>query len=356
MNVRNLLEDDGWSIINNRYYIDESTNTQREIDIIAYKTISYDDIRFFYVLLISCKKSEERDWVLISRPLKEKDVNFQFYPQLIWNNSDILKLTKQEEKLNSSIEEQCKNKHTDFSKIYGLRNRVYAFQEVGSNSDKPQNDKSIFSSIDSLIKSAHFEFKSLKKRRNDDVFYHFNLMNIFDGNMYESVNISTRIEIKKIESANYINRYIVGDEDKFYRIGFFTKNLFVKKLVEINNIFAFESNEIKKSIEEFKSNFVSNWEYKSAFNKDLFNYIGSYIRNFVTDSAMYWNKIESLYISTNSNGDGIVIEVDLPEDHIEAINSQKFVMEIVKKYFKRKCKYEGPIIFGEITYPDDIPF
>jgi len=71
---------------------------------------------------------------------------------------------------------------------------------------------------------------------------------------------------------------------------------------------------------------------------------------------MYRNKVESLYVVKNSNGDGITIEVDLPEENIEAINSHQYVMSLVKKFFKNKCKYEGPIIFGEITYPDDIPF
>ena len=76
----------------------------------------------------------------------------------------------------------------------------------------------------------------------------------------------------------------------------------------------------------------------------------------MTDSAMYRNKVESLYIVKNTKGDGITIEVDLPEENIEAINSHQYVMGQVKKFFKRKCKYEGPIMFGEITYPDDILF
>ncbi len=35
--VSSILENDGWTVINNKYYIDDVQGSAREIDIIAYK-------------------------------------------------------------------------------------------------------------------------------------------------------------------------------------------------------------------------------------------------------------------------------------------------------------------------------
>lgn len=48
--VQKLLESHGWSVISNRYYIDEQKKVEREIDLLALK----NGIR----LVISCKKSD----------------------------------------------------------------------------------------------------------------------------------------------------------------------------------------------------------------------------------------------------------------------------------------------------------
>jgi len=49
--VSQVLEKHSWSIINNRYYIDETNNLQKEIDILAYKTAIHEGIRFFFTLM-----------------------------------------------------------------------------------------------------------------------------------------------------------------------------------------------------------------------------------------------------------------------------------------------------------------
>ena len=41
--IGNILKKHGWSIISNRYYIDDLKNVEREIDILAYKTYIDED-------------------------------------------------------------------------------------------------------------------------------------------------------------------------------------------------------------------------------------------------------------------------------------------------------------------------
>ena len=50
------LQNEGWAIINNKYYEDDLHHTIREIDIVAYKADLVDDVYVYTTLIISCKK------------------------------------------------------------------------------------------------------------------------------------------------------------------------------------------------------------------------------------------------------------------------------------------------------------
>ena len=74
--VSGILEKNRWNVINNRYYVDDVTGTQREIDVLAYKWCLIENITVVTTLLISCKKSEESAWVFLTRPVNVSDPNF----------------------------------------------------------------------------------------------------------------------------------------------------------------------------------------------------------------------------------------------------------------------------------------
>ena len=84
--VADILADDGWILISNKYYEDDLQATVRELDILAYKTSEIDGVDIFTTLLISCKKSEENVWALISRKLDSKNPNIKWYPFHAWSN------------------------------------------------------------------------------------------------------------------------------------------------------------------------------------------------------------------------------------------------------------------------------
>lgn len=134
-----------WTIINNRFYEDDLSDTVREMDILAYKTSTVDEIEVYTVLLISCKKNEENAWILLSRNIDLEDINSNWWPLHIWSN-DI------------GIQEYLKNKDSGKS-YYNFTSKekgitvmddpkfdVFAFQELSKKNGNPQNDKNIFSS------------------------------------------------------------------------------------------------------------------------------------------------------------------------------------------------------------------
>jgi hypothetical protein len=102
--VSDILENDGWTVINNRYYIDSITNSPRELDILAYKARSHQDIYHYFTLLINCKKSEGRDWVFLTKPI-QKNMNIDLIPMTIYTNSETIEATDYRGQLRVLIKE-----------------------------------------------------------------------------------------------------------------------------------------------------------------------------------------------------------------------------------------------------------
>ena len=64
-----ILKSAGWTVISNKYYIDDSEESVREIDLIAYKAKRIQHFDVYTTLIISCKKSGDNAWALLAREL-----------------------------------------------------------------------------------------------------------------------------------------------------------------------------------------------------------------------------------------------------------------------------------------------
>jgi hypothetical protein len=154
-----ILKKEGWTVISNKYYEDDHSNTVREVDLIAYRTSKIQHFDVYTTLIISCKKNEECSWALLARDTNEKDPNVNWWPLHIWTNDTVL---------NHQISQKDASKifHT-YAKSQGVTEalnlpefEVFAFQEV----TKPSLS-GIFSSITSLIKAQAYELGSLSSRK-----------------------------------------------------------------------------------------------------------------------------------------------------------------------------------------------
>ncbi len=224
-----ILETKGWRVITNRYYLDDIENKPREIDILGYKNAKIDNINYFFTLLISCKKSQTDDWVLITKDYKE-DVNSTKFPFYHWTNDRILgKRIEEKEFLSNYAQLIQENEATQ--KICDYERNVFAFQQICPVKDKKDNvvkwknnnDKDIYNSVTTLLKAAEYEIKILPDRKRKKSIYYFDLLSVFDGNLYEAHCCdNNEIEIKSIREAKYVNRFIVNSKENFYRINFIT--------------------------------------------------------------------------------------------------------------------------------------
>src|SRR5437762_4381369 len=73
-----------WTIIHNKYYLDDVQESAREIDLVAYKVTRYRDFVTYTALIVSCKKSDETAWAFLTRDRDVGNPNIDWYPVKIW--------------------------------------------------------------------------------------------------------------------------------------------------------------------------------------------------------------------------------------------------------------------------------
>ncbi|HDL8492555.1 TPA: hypothetical protein PXR57_004194, partial [Yersinia enterocolitica] len=151
----------------------------REIDIIAYKATKVEDIHIYTSLIISCKKNEEKVWALLSKEINKNDPNLDFEPLQNWTNHPIIKF----EMDIANVEKSVLPEGELYDKLFKLDGHVFAFQEMFKKNGKPDNDKNIFNSITSLMKSQSYELASLPNRKKNRTIYFFYLLSIVDSQL-----------------------------------------------------------------------------------------------------------------------------------------------------------------------------
>ena len=84
--VSTALRKKKWTVISNKYYVDDNESTVHEIDLIAYKSTSVKHFRVYTALILSCKKNESNAWALLSRDIDRADPNKNWQPLHAWSN------------------------------------------------------------------------------------------------------------------------------------------------------------------------------------------------------------------------------------------------------------------------------
>lgn len=141
-----------WTVISNKYYVDDSEETVREIDLVAYRVGRVQHFDVYTVLIISCKKSDSNLWALLARDINLKDPNSDWWPLHAWSNDRALSYQLAEAGKARRYHEQV----ATLGVVEALSVpavEVFAFQEMDRASGKPQNDKPIFSAVTSLMKA-----------------------------------------------------------------------------------------------------------------------------------------------------------------------------------------------------------
>lgn len=339
------LTKNGWTVINNKYYIDDVQGSAREIDILAYKTALQNNIQIYTVLIISCKKNRENSWALLAKDKNLNDPNMDWTPVTIWSNQKILKLVIENFDWKKSY---ISSSHNLNNQLLSPTKHIFAFQELNNKKGTPQNDKVIFNSIISCMKSQDYEIRSLDKRKKEDSIYNFNLISVIDAPLLRINYGDSDPSIERIDSDIYVGSYIINRKEKISRIHFITANTFESHLSIYNDL---HSHNIKQTSVIFDSYYIRCMENKKKvdlfikdFNRNLRWDIYTAIKNFRTDNNANLNDISILW-DKKKNCVSLSVEEVWDDAEVNMLNTNNEIKVKVASILRKIYQYDGDFYF-----------
>ncbi len=346
-----ILMKNGWTVISNKYYIDDVQGSTREIDIIAYKVSLEKDIQVYTVLIISCKKSLEKAWVLLSKEKNDKDPNVDWSPVTLWSNNPIIRLI-----INKfDWKKQYVNKSKKLMEnLFTPSKHIFAFQELNIKSGSPQNDKAIFDSIVSSMKSQDYEINSLESRKKQDAIYNFNLLSVIDAPLHR-INYGTPEKtIEAIDSDIYISNYIINKKEVTSRINFITYDKFQDCLKTYNSLHLHNTGYVEKLFDLYYTDCLKNRDKVKLLIKDFNNTIKWDIYSFIRKNLnSEYKHIKDISINWNFSDNSALLSIeDVFEDYIiNQLNENPSIKSKISTALNKIYKYDG-----EFSFEVDIPF
>lgn len=356
--IAQILKNNKWQVISNKYYIDDQKDTVREIDLIAYQCTSFEDFDIYTSLVISCKKSDSHAWGLISREINHKDPNTDFEPFHGWSNNKAIGFELSQENFSKSYFEGGRKAGLD-----GLFKKpdfdIFAFQEIDKARFTVRNDSAIFSSITSLMKAQAYELSVLperiKRKKRKPAIYQFNLISVADTELISIVSggkYGEEVTATEVKHADYITRYIINSEETFARIRFVKSESFEEQLESYNSLHHFNCDFFNKKYKEFFVDALKSKEkiavYEPEFAKEVIVALNS-IRYDDLKSSKY--KIKYIELTWNRFDNHVWIDVDDGEDSVEAsdyFQSNNDCIVAAKQLLMKYYKYDGEVKFSFI--------
>lgn len=349
--ISKSLMKEGWTVINNKYYIDDVQGSAREIDILGYKVTLKNDIQVYTVLIISCKKNSDNTWALLSKSKNDKDPNIDWNPVTLWSNHKILKLIIENYKWKK---EYINSSKSLYNELFSPEKHIFAFQELNNNSGKPKNDRAIFNSIVTAMKSQDYEIGSLNKRKKEKSIYNFNLISVVDAPLLR-INYGEKTpDAEEIESDIYVGSYIINKKETISRVHFIKSNAFDVCLSTYNKL---HSHNIDQSVTIHNSYFIDCLKdkrkielFKKEFNNSLRFDIYKVLRELRHPERV---DFKNVIVSWDKNKNCATIEVDdvFEDNEIKALNLNIEIKASVGAALKKHYQYEGNFYFDS-----EIPF
>ena len=350
--ITNILEKNGWNTINNRYYLDNNTNIQREIDILAYKAISLPKLDIYYSLIISCKKSN-MPWVFLTKS-KIDCINYNYLNIAFENTSPLLSFFSINDKIENSL------KASDFYEDINIQETVFAYQIIDLTNKKPANDKPIFESIITTINAMEYEKELIKYRKNKECIYFFNLLAIVDTDLYKTLYDEIQKDVTEIDSIFYYNRFIFNNRENEYKIHFIKKNVFEIKLKLYDKICKTVINVTKDIYNKYYSTFYLIDHGMQPYEDRIITTITSFINRL----PIYYSEfkkfkklnIKKCNFAYNIEEECLYIDlIPFPNNSLYfALNNSTHVTKVIKKRLFELFTYDGDFIFETVDYESPV--
>lgn len=349
--ISNVLSKNGWNVINNKYYVDDQQETVREIDIVAYKATYVHKMYVYTVLILSCKKSEENAWVLLSKDPDHNDPNMEWIPVHAWSNERKLEYMFEEQEWKETY---LSTLNQNQSTIVSAKpeKHIFGFQEMKKESGAPQNDKHIFNSITSVMKAQAYEMNALPLRKKDPCVFQFNLLSIAQTELIRLDFGDNSIEGVPVDDEVYLAGYIVDKQQTFAKVHFIRSEKFESILKRYNNLHEANKKAFRAVYDRFCKEITVDYKKQNLFREDV-------------ASDLWWpvhQKFENLTglsklfkegcIDWDKDDEVLEFQIDLDAEDVAKINSDNSLRKALSKSLKKYYEYEGVSRFGV----NDIPF
>ncbi|MGE6052730.1 hypothetical protein ACQJ2V_04310 [Klebsiella variicola subsp. variicola] len=346
--ISELLSEHKWNVINNKYYIDDVEKVAREIDIIAYKATKVKDVQIYTSLIISCKKNEEKVWALLSKELNKNDPNMDFEPLQNWTNHPIIKYEM-------DIANTDKSALPDgdlYDDLFKQDNHIFAFQEMYKGNGKPHNDKNIFNSITSLMKSQSYELASLPNRKTNRTIYFFYLVSVIDSKIILLKCSGDDVQAEEINTEVYISNYIIEGKSVSSKIKFATVIGFMNLIDSYNKLHTHNISFIEGRFTAFYKDVITNKAKREILIKELMIKYGREMRPLLYKNLKVFKdlKVMDVYESKGK----IVVDIDSDDmGFIDKLNESEDVKNEISRMITDVFKIR---INDNLEFSWDIPF
>lgn len=335
----------GWSVINNRFYVDDVDGRARELDLVIYKVSATRDVEICTSLLISCKKSEQDAFVFMSREISKSEPNIDPWPVHYLTAQEPLRTYLD----SANWKDKYVSKNTQLrSSIFEIKRLAFATQLVSRSNAAAHNDKAIFDSIATLMKALDHEMAKLPSRINKKRLYIFNLITIVDAPIVDAQCVGTKMEPMEVLDFKYLSRYIVRKRDLAARIHFVAKSQ-LKSLVEEYSILAKHDKDFfGAAVDLSYQSIKDNKAVRQYFAKEL-----SSVLRWRINSSLHLGKFvkfnEDLELDYDSVRNELVIGVPIFESGAmqHLVGDDKLVAE-VEKSLKEIARFSGKFRFKEV--------
>lgn len=375
--LENLVSEEfkkaGWSTIGSKYYADDIDGRARELDLVAYRVITSDDVDVRIAVLVSCKKDAATTWAFLTKERPKHDPNFDWDPVHYWTDvqplGTYLSSTKWKDSYNTNVRDSSGDN-------FSAKQDVFAFQQVaekiedvrkekkgGKSRDSqvektaavveavPRDDVAIFNSISTLMKALDHELEQLPKRAGKSKrLYIFNLLAVVDAPMVEVRYEGEKGTPTEIDQINHLARYMVRRHDRVALIHFV------------------RSDKLPAYIKHLTSMAVSGGRHMASLVKDSYDSIksNSKIQEYFSEVIkieMVWYVEKSLkkgpfspdpvtYVSLGYVNNELVVGVDVFEDdQIDFLNKDDDLRRAAAALLKRRVRY-----VGDFKFDIDVPF
>lgn len=348
--VAQALKRSGWTVISNKYYVDDSEETVREIDLIAYRVTKVQHFDVYTVLIVSCKKSESNAWALLARDLNLKDPNSDWWPLHAWSNDKALNYQL-------GIAGRARDFHEAANRAGVVdalalpQVEVFAFQEMDKTSGKPQNDKPIFAAVTSLMKAQAYELGALSSRKKTPSVYQFNLLSVVDTDLVRLMFEEADIKQTAVESEHYLARYIIRKREVFARVRFVRASSLGGVLPDYSRLHLANCSWFGAECDHFYASVLEDWNKKEALLEDFtrefkfqtgWRLQDKFRQEYdLANPTIYWDR------STNAPRIGF----ELPDEVIAFMREDKDIQKQLASALKSVYRYDGPFA---VSF--DIPF